>query len=202
MRSKQRRPAGRRRRRARPRRAGPPRRAVSREMGFHTVGIAAARRRRRWPAVGRGGLPRQPGPGPGGGTSSWADAKVILATATSGDAMTAVQGGLAVNGTLLVVGAAALGASVAIVAADGMPLGQRLVFRNVDRLGGYAQLQCACWRVVDERTLSAGACRRSLRADDERQRAFSRGAHDGPLATGSERRRHRLFAIDARQIEC
>ncbi len=34
-------------------------------------------------------------------------AKVILATATSGAAMSAVQGGLAVNGTLLVVGAAA-----------------------------------------------------------------------------------------------
>jgi D-arabinose 1-dehydrogenase-like Zn-dependent alcohol dehydrogenase len=33
-------------------------------------------------------------------------AKVILATATSGEAMSAVQGGLAVNGTLLVIGAA------------------------------------------------------------------------------------------------
>jgi D-arabinose 1-dehydrogenase-like Zn-dependent alcohol dehydrogenase len=33
-------------------------------------------------------------------------AKVILATATSGAAMSAVQGGLAVNGTLLIVGAA------------------------------------------------------------------------------------------------
>ena len=33
-------------------------------------------------------------------------AKVILATATSGEAMSAVQGGLAVHGTLLVVGAA------------------------------------------------------------------------------------------------
>ena len=33
-------------------------------------------------------------------------AKVILATATSGEAMSAVQGGVAVNGTLLVVGAA------------------------------------------------------------------------------------------------
>jgi D-arabinose 1-dehydrogenase-like Zn-dependent alcohol dehydrogenase len=33
-------------------------------------------------------------------------ARVILATATSGDAMSAVQGGLAVNGALLVVGAA------------------------------------------------------------------------------------------------
>jgi D-arabinose 1-dehydrogenase-like Zn-dependent alcohol dehydrogenase len=34
-------------------------------------------------------------------------AKVILATVTSGEAMSAVQGGLAINGTLLVIGAAA-----------------------------------------------------------------------------------------------
>jgi D-arabinose 1-dehydrogenase-like Zn-dependent alcohol dehydrogenase len=34
-------------------------------------------------------------------------AKVILATATSGEAMSAVQGGLGINGTLLVIGAAA-----------------------------------------------------------------------------------------------
>ncbi|HZU37284.1 MAG TPA: zinc-binding dehydrogenase, partial [Gemmataceae bacterium] len=34
-------------------------------------------------------------------------ARVILATATSGEAMSAVQGGLAVNGTLLVIGAVA-----------------------------------------------------------------------------------------------
>src|SRR5438874_11370591 len=33
-------------------------------------------------------------------------AKVILATATSGEAMSAVQGGLTANGTLLIVGAA------------------------------------------------------------------------------------------------
>jgi len=33
-------------------------------------------------------------------------AKVILATATSGDAMSAVQGGLGANGTLIVIGAA------------------------------------------------------------------------------------------------
>src|SRR5205823_10332611 len=33
-------------------------------------------------------------------------AKVILATVTSGEAMSAVQGGVAVNGTLLIVGAA------------------------------------------------------------------------------------------------
>jgi D-arabinose 1-dehydrogenase-like Zn-dependent alcohol dehydrogenase len=33
-------------------------------------------------------------------------AKVILATVTNGDAMSAVQGGLGINGTLIVIGAA------------------------------------------------------------------------------------------------
>src|SRR4029079_9199812 len=33
-------------------------------------------------------------------------AKVILATVTAGDAMSAVQGGLGINGTLVVIGAA------------------------------------------------------------------------------------------------
>src|SRR6266480_3305988 len=36
----------------------------------------------------------------------WGGANVKMDTATSGEAMSAVQGGLAVNGTLLVVGAA------------------------------------------------------------------------------------------------
>ena len=76
-------------------------------MGFHTVGIARGRDKEP--------LARQLG------ASAYIDsqtqdptvellklggAKIILATATSGDAMSAVQGGLAVNGTLLVVGAA------------------------------------------------------------------------------------------------
>src|SRR4029453_19411827 len=44
---------------------------------------------------------------PAGEIQKLGGAKVILATATSGDAMSAVQGGLAVNGTMLVIGAAA-----------------------------------------------------------------------------------------------
>jgi D-arabinose 1-dehydrogenase-like Zn-dependent alcohol dehydrogenase len=77
------------------------------KMGFHTVGIARGKDKE--------SLARQLG------VSVYIDsqaqdasaellkmggAKVILATATSGDAMSAVTGGLAVNGTLLVVGAA------------------------------------------------------------------------------------------------
>ena len=77
------------------------------KMGFHTVGIARGKDKEP--------LARQLG------ASVYIDsqaqdaaaellklggARVILATATSGDAMSAVQGGLAVNGTLLVIGAA------------------------------------------------------------------------------------------------
>jgi D-arabinose 1-dehydrogenase-like Zn-dependent alcohol dehydrogenase len=77
------------------------------KMGFHTVAIARGKDKEP--------LARQLG------ASAYIDsqaqdgaaelqklggAKVILATATSGEAMSAVQGGLAVNGTLLVIGAA------------------------------------------------------------------------------------------------
>jgi D-arabinose 1-dehydrogenase-like Zn-dependent alcohol dehydrogenase len=77
------------------------------KMGFHTVGIARGKDKEP--------LARQLG------ASIYIDsqaqdaaaellklggAKVILATATSGEAMSAVQGGLAANGTLLIVGAA------------------------------------------------------------------------------------------------
>jgi D-arabinose 1-dehydrogenase-like Zn-dependent alcohol dehydrogenase len=79
----------------------------ARKMGFHTVGIARGKDKER--------LARELG------ASVYIDsqaqvaaaelqklggAKVILATATSGEAMSAVEGGLAVNGTLIVIGAA------------------------------------------------------------------------------------------------
>src|SRR5271165_3534143 len=78
------------------------------KMGFHTVGIARGKDKEP--------LARQLGAAtyidsqsqdPAAELQRLGGAKVILATATSGDAMSAVQGGLAVNGTLLVVGAAA-----------------------------------------------------------------------------------------------
>ena len=77
------------------------------KMGFHTVGIA------------RGGdkepLARQLGASvyidsqaqdPAAELMKLGGAKVILATATRGEAMSAVQGGLAINGSLVIVGAA------------------------------------------------------------------------------------------------
>ncbi len=77
------------------------------KMGFHTVGIARGKDKEP--------LARQLGAAvyldsqaqnPAEELQKLGGAKVILATATSGDAMAAVQGGLAVNGTLLIVGAA------------------------------------------------------------------------------------------------
>ena len=77
------------------------------KMGFRTVAIAQGQ--------GKGGLGTEVGhmhistanrkTRPGHFRSLGAR-KVILATATSGDAMSAVQGGLSENGTLLVIGAA------------------------------------------------------------------------------------------------
>jgi D-arabinose 1-dehydrogenase-like Zn-dependent alcohol dehydrogenase len=76
-------------------------------MGFHTVGIARGKDKEP--------LARQLGASvyldsqaqdPAAELLKLGGAKVILATATSGEAMAAVQGGLAVNGTLLILGAA------------------------------------------------------------------------------------------------
>jgi D-arabinose 1-dehydrogenase-like Zn-dependent alcohol dehydrogenase len=77
-------------------------------MGFHTVAIARGQDKEP--------LARQLGASvyidsqaqdPAKELLKLGGARVILATATSGEAMSAVQGGLAVNGTLLVIGAAA-----------------------------------------------------------------------------------------------
>src|ERR1700736_2598601 len=77
------------------------------KMGFRTVGIARGKDKEP--------LARQLGASvyidsqsqdPAEELNTLGGAKVILATATSGEAMAAVQGGLAVNGTLLILGAA------------------------------------------------------------------------------------------------
>jgi D-arabinose 1-dehydrogenase-like Zn-dependent alcohol dehydrogenase len=77
------------------------------KMGFRTAAVARGK--------GKEPLARQLGAhhyidsqseSPAAELQTLGGAKAILATATSGDAMSAVQGGLAVNGTLLVIGAA------------------------------------------------------------------------------------------------
>lgn len=78
------------------------------KMGFHTVGIARgsdkeALARKLGAAVYLDSQAQDPA----AELQKLGGAKVILATATSGEAMSAVQGGLAIGGTLLLVGAAA-----------------------------------------------------------------------------------------------
>jgi D-arabinose 1-dehydrogenase-like Zn-dependent alcohol dehydrogenase len=77
------------------------------KMGFRTVGIARGQDKeplaRQLGAVAYIDSQAQD---PAAALLELGGATVILATATSGEAMSAVQGGLAVNGTLLIVGAA------------------------------------------------------------------------------------------------
>jgi D-arabinose 1-dehydrogenase-like Zn-dependent alcohol dehydrogenase len=77
------------------------------KMGFHTVGIARGKDKE--PLARRLGASvyiDSQAQDPAVELLKLGGARVILATVTSGEAMGAVQGGLAVNGTLLVVGAA------------------------------------------------------------------------------------------------
>jgi D-arabinose 1-dehydrogenase-like Zn-dependent alcohol dehydrogenase len=77
------------------------------KMGFHTVGIARGKDKE--PLARRLGASvyiDSQAQDPAAELLKLGGAKVILATATSGEAMSAVQGGVAVNGTLLIVGAA------------------------------------------------------------------------------------------------
>jgi D-arabinose 1-dehydrogenase-like Zn-dependent alcohol dehydrogenase len=77
------------------------------KMGFRTVGIARGADKE--PLARKLGAVHyidSQASDPAAELQKLGGAKVILATATSGDAMAAVQGGLAVNGTLLILGAA------------------------------------------------------------------------------------------------
>jgi D-arabinose 1-dehydrogenase-like Zn-dependent alcohol dehydrogenase len=77
------------------------------KMGFHTVGIARGQDKEPLARkLGAATYIDSQAQDPAAELLKLGGAKVVLATATSGEAMSAVQGGLAVNGTLLVVGAA------------------------------------------------------------------------------------------------
>src|SRR5438093_2170998 len=77
------------------------------KMGFHVVGIARGKDKEPLARkLGAAVYLDSQAQDPAAELQKLGGAKVILATATSGEAMSAVQGGLAVNGTLLVVGAA------------------------------------------------------------------------------------------------
>jgi D-arabinose 1-dehydrogenase-like Zn-dependent alcohol dehydrogenase len=77
------------------------------KMGFHTVGIGRGKDKEPLARkLGASAYIDTQSQDPAAQLLKLGGAKVILATATSGEAMSAVQGGLAVNGTMLIVGAA------------------------------------------------------------------------------------------------
>jgi D-arabinose 1-dehydrogenase-like Zn-dependent alcohol dehydrogenase len=77
------------------------------KMGFHAVGIARGKDKEPLARkLGAAVYIDSQAQDPAAELLKLGGAKVILATATSGEAMSAVQGGVAVNGTLLIVGAA------------------------------------------------------------------------------------------------
>lgn len=77
------------------------------KMGFHTVGIARGKDKEPLARkLGASVYIDSQAQDPAAELLKLGGAKVILATATSDEAMSAVQGGLAVNGTLLIIGAA------------------------------------------------------------------------------------------------
>src|SRR5262249_10857059 len=76
------------------------------KMGFHTVAIARGKDKEALAKkLGAAAYIDNQVQDPSAELLKLGGANVILATATSGDAMSSVQGGLAVNGTLLLVGA-------------------------------------------------------------------------------------------------
>jgi D-arabinose 1-dehydrogenase-like Zn-dependent alcohol dehydrogenase len=76
------------------------------KMGFHTVGIARGKDKEALARqLGAAGYIDNQAQDPAAELQKLGGAKAILATATSADAMSAVEGGLAVNGTLLLIGA-------------------------------------------------------------------------------------------------
>jgi D-arabinose 1-dehydrogenase-like Zn-dependent alcohol dehydrogenase len=77
------------------------------KMGFHTVGIARGKDKESLALqLGASVYIDSQAQDPVAELLKLGGARVILATATSGEAMSAVQGGLAVNGTLIIAGGA------------------------------------------------------------------------------------------------
>jgi D-arabinose 1-dehydrogenase-like Zn-dependent alcohol dehydrogenase len=76
------------------------------KMGFHTVGIARGKDKESFARqLGASSYIDNQAQDPAAELQKLGGAKAILATATSSEAMSAVEGGLAVNGTLLLIGA-------------------------------------------------------------------------------------------------
>ena len=108
------------------------------------------------------------------------DARAVLATVTSAEAMT--PAGLAVRGRLVVVGVDAKPIQVSPL----QLIGARPRRRRVDRLGGHPRLQRADGGAVHERSDAAREGGRGLRPHDEGQGTLPGRAHSarelGPIS--------------------
>jgi D-arabinose 1-dehydrogenase-like Zn-dependent alcohol dehydrogenase len=77
------------------------------KMGFHTVGIARGKDKEPFARqLGASAYIDTQNHDPAAELSKIGGARVVLATAPSGEAMSALQGGLAINGSLMIVGVA------------------------------------------------------------------------------------------------
>jgi D-arabinose 1-dehydrogenase-like Zn-dependent alcohol dehydrogenase len=112
-------------------------------------------------------------------------ARVVLATVTSADAMSATVGERAraarATGRRRRVGGAAGGLPGS--ARQRQQDGFRARLGHLDGLAGHAVLQRVERSTADDRDAAARAGRRGLRADDERRRALPHGAHDRQLTS-------------------
>ena len=82
------------------------------------------------------------------------------------------------------------------VATLGLPRGQGLVFRDVDRLSRHTRVQRSVGRAPDERDLSARKGFGGIRPDDERQGAVSGRIEDRGLAGKNDRPARRSIRAD------
>ena len=140
-------------------------------MGFHTVAIARGKDKEKLALeLGAHRYIDSETEDAAAALTALGGAKVILATVTSGKAMTPLIDGLGVDGTLLVVGASPEPIEVNPFHIIGQRRGvQGLAVGHVGRFRGYAALQRADRRGADDRDLSADESGRSLSAHAERQ---------------------------------
>ena len=103
----------------------------ARKMGFRVVGIARGKDKEPLAReLGAYHYIDSTAQDPAAELQKLGGARVILATVTAGDAMSAVQGGLGPNGTLMLIGAAQSMRDFAVGASPGQSGRQGLVFRQ------------------------------------------------------------------------
>ena len=143
----------------------------ARRMGFHTVAIARGKDKEKLALeLGAHRYIDSETQDAAAALMALGGAKVILATVTSGKAMTPLIDGLGIDGTLLVVGASPEPIEVNPFHIHWAAAGrQGLAVGHVGRFRGHAALQRADRRGADDRDLSADQGGRSLSAHAERQ---------------------------------